>query len=116
MLGLGEEPDEIRQVMRELREIGVDILTLGQYLRPSPKHLAVARFAPPEEFADNKAAALAMGFPHVESGPMVRSSYHADGQRDIVLALRKDRVGASEPSSRDPVAGGAGPSQGPEYR
>jgi lipoic acid synthetase len=88
MLGLGEEPEEIRQVMRELREIGVDILTLGQYLRPSPKHLAVARFAPPDEFAAHKAAALAMGFPHVESGPMVRSSYHADGQRDIVLGLR----------------------------
>jgi len=117
MLGLGEEPDEVRQVMRELREIGADILTLGQYLRPSPKHLAVARFAPPEEFVALKAEALAMGFPHVESGPMVRSSYHADGQRDIVLALRgsrSDRVGASELRSRDPVGGGAGPSQGPE--
>jgi lipoate synthase len=68
--------------------IGVDILTLGQYLRPSPKHLAVARFATPDEFAALKQEALAMGFPHVESGPMVRSSYHADGQRDIVLALR----------------------------
>src|SRR5450432_3638156 len=95
MLGLGEELDEIRQVLRELREIGVDILTLGQYLRPSTKHLAVARFAPPEEFAAHKAEALALGFPHVESGPMVRSSYHADGQRDIVLALRNDRAGTS---------------------
>jgi lipoic acid synthetase len=114
MLGLGEEPDEVRQVMRELREIGVDILTLGQYLRPSPKHLAVARFAPPDEFAAHKAAALAIGFPHVESGPMVRSSYHADGQRDIVLALRKHRVGEDELRSCEPVAGGAGPSQGPE--
>ena len=114
MLGLGEEPDEIRQVMGELREIGVDILTLGQYLRPSPKHLAVARFAPPEEFAAHKAAALAMGFPHVESGPMVRSSYHADGQRDIVLALGKQRVGVDELRSSEPIAGGAGPSQGPE--
>jgi lipoic acid synthetase len=88
MLGLGEELDELRAVFRELREIGVDILTLGQYLRPSPKHLAVARFATPDEFAMLKHEALAMGFPHVESGPMVRSSYHADGQRDIVLALR----------------------------
>jgi lipoic acid synthetase len=88
MLGLGEEMDELRAVFRELREIGVDILTLGQYLRPSPKHLAVARFATPDEFAALKQEALAMGFPHVESGPMVRSSYHADGQRDIVLALR----------------------------
>jgi lipoic acid synthetase len=88
MLGLGEELDEVRAVLRELREIGVDILTLGQYLRPSPKHLAVARFVPPAEFDLLKAEALALGFPHVESGPMVRSSYHADGQRDIVLALR----------------------------
>ena len=88
MLGLGEELDEVRAVLRELREIGVDILTLGQYLRPSRKHLAVARFVHPDEFAALKAEALAMGFPHVEAGPMVRSSYHADGQRDIVQALR----------------------------
>ena len=88
MLGLGEDLDEVRAVLRELREIGVDILTLGQYLRPSRKHLAVARFVHPDEFAALKAEALAMGFPHVESGPMVRSSYHADGQRDIVRELR----------------------------
>jgi len=87
MLGLGEELDEVRQVMGELRDIGVDILTLGQYLRPSRGHLPVARFVPPDEFAALKSEALAMGFPHVESGPMVRSSYHADGQRDIVQAL-----------------------------
>jgi lipoic acid synthetase len=94
MLGLGEELDEVRQVMRELREIGVDILTLGQYLRPSPAHLEVARFATPEEFAWLREEGLALGFPHVESGPMVRSSYHADGQRDIVreLAARRDRI------------------------
>jgi len=89
MLGLGEEADEVRTVLGELREIGVDILTLGQYLRPSRKHLPVARFAPPDEFAAWQAEALALGFPHVESGPMVRSSYHADGQRDIVLRLRE---------------------------
>jgi lipoic acid synthetase len=88
MLGLGEEEAEVRQVLAELREIGVDILTLGQYLRPSRKHLPVARFPHPDEFAAWKAEALALGFPHVESGPMVRSSYHADGQRDIVMALR----------------------------
>lgn len=95
MLGLGEELDEVREVMRELREIGVDILTLGQYLRPSPAHLAVARFATPDEFAALRSEALAMGFPHVESGPMVRSSYHADGQRDIVreLAARRAATG-----------------------
>ncbi|HVR61366.1 MAG TPA: lipoyl synthase [Polyangia bacterium] len=87
MLGLGEELDEVRTVLRELREIGADILTLGQYLRPSRNHLPVARFVHPDEFAALKTEALALGFPHVESGPMVRSSYHADGQRDIVRAL-----------------------------
>ena len=97
MLGLGEELDEVRAVLRELREIGVDILTLGQYLRPSRKHLAVARFVHPDEFAALKAEALAMGFPHVESGPMVRSSYHADGQRDIVRALRESSRRARPP-------------------
>lgn len=96
MLGLGEELEEVRQVIRELRDIGVDILTLGQYLRPSPKHLAVARFAHPDEFASLRDEALALGFPHVESGPMVRSSYHADGQRDIVLALRERHRGGAD--------------------
>ncbi len=91
MLGLGEEMDEIRQVMRETRAIGVDILTLGQYLRPSRQHLALERYVPPEEFAELKQEALAMGFPHVESGPMVRSSYHADGQRDIVRDLTRQK-------------------------
>jgi lipoyl synthase len=91
MLGLGEALDEVRQVMRELRDIGVDILTLGQYLRPSARHLPVARFATPEEFAALGREGLAMGFPHVESGPMVRSSYHADGQRDIVRELAARR-------------------------
>jgi lipoic acid synthetase len=94
MLGLGEELYEVRAVLGELRAIGVDILTLGQYLRPSAAHLPVARFVPPDEFAQLKTEALALGFPHVESGPMVRSSYHADGQRDIVLALR-ERAGQS---------------------
>ena len=98
MLGLGEELAEVRQVLGELREIGVDILTLGQYLRPSRGHLAVARFVPPDEFAALKAEAVALGFPHVESGPMVRSSYHADGQRDIVRALAASR--ASQPRAR----------------
>jgi lipoyl synthase len=87
MLGLGETLDEVRQVLHETRAIGVDILTLGQYLRPSRNHLPVARYVTPEEFSDLKQEALALGFPHVESGPMVRSSYHADGQRDIVRAL-----------------------------
>jgi lipoic acid synthetase len=87
MVGLGEEMHEVKAVMRDQRSWGVDILTLGQYLRPSRGHLPVARFVTPDEFADLKGEALALGFPHVESAPMVRSSYHADGQRDIVRAL-----------------------------
>ncbi|MGD0666596.1 MAG: lipoyl synthase [Bryobacteraceae bacterium] len=77
MLGLGETNAEVLQVMRDLREHGVDILTLGQYLRPSPKHLPIVRYVPPEEFAELRAAAREMGFGHVEAGPLVRSSYHA---------------------------------------
>jgi lipoic acid synthetase len=92
MLGLGEELDEVRTVLRETRDIGVDILTLGQYLRPSRQHLAVERYVTPDEFAMLRAEALALGFPHVEAGPMVRSSYHADGQRDIVLRIAAERA------------------------
>jgi lipoic acid synthetase len=77
MLGLGEERDELVQVLRDLRAAGCDILTLGQYLRPSPDHLPVVRYVPPSEFAELKAIGLALGFRHVESGPLVRSSYHA---------------------------------------
>jgi lipoic acid synthetase len=87
MLGLGESLDEVREVMRDARRIGVDILTLGQYLQPSKRHLPIARYVHPDEFAQLKAEAAALGFPHVESGPLVRSSYHADGQRDIVREL-----------------------------
>jgi len=79
MLGLGETNAEILQVMRDLRANRVDILTLGQYLRPSPKHLPIVRYAPPEEFAELRVAAREMGFGHVEAGPLVRSSYHASG-------------------------------------
>jgi lipoic acid synthetase len=78
MLGLGETIDEVLQVMRDLREHNVDILTLGQYLRPSPKHLPIVRYVAPAEFADLRKAGIGMGFAHVEAGPLVRSSYHAD--------------------------------------
>jgi lipoyl synthase len=77
MLGLGETPDEVLSVMRDLRAHGVDILTLGQYLRPSPKHLPIVRYVTPEEFAAFQKTGYEMGFQHVESGPLVRSSYHA---------------------------------------
>lgn len=78
MLGLGESPDELEMAFEDLRQAGVDLLTLGQYLRPSPAHLAVRRYVPPEEFARWKTAALARGFAGVEAGPLVRSSYHAE--------------------------------------
>jgi lipoic acid synthetase len=77
MLGLGETAEEVRQVMRDLRAHRVDVLTLGQYLRPSPKHLPIVRYVPPEEFDEFRRDGLEMGFAHVESGPLVRSSYHA---------------------------------------
>ncbi len=77
MLGLGEAREEVEEVMRDLREHGVDIVTLGQYLRPSPEHLPILRYVPREEFAEYRSFGQALGFAHVESGPLVRSSYHA---------------------------------------
>ena len=77
MLGLGETSDEVLGVMKDLRACRVDVLTLGQYLRPSPRHLPVARYVAPAEFDEFRREGYAMGFVHVESGPLVRSSYHA---------------------------------------
>jgi lipoic acid synthetase len=77
MVGLGEDWDELLLAMRELRGVGVDILTIGQYLRPSASHLPVARYYTPEEFAELGRLGRDMGYRHVESGPLVRSSYHA---------------------------------------
>jgi lipoic acid synthetase len=80
MLGLGELPAEVLGVMADLRGSGCDILTLGQYLRPTKDHLPVERYVPPAEFAEFREKGMALGFRHVESGPLVRSSYHAAGQ------------------------------------
>jgi lipoic acid synthetase len=80
MLGLGETDAEVLEVLRDLRAHDVDMLTVGQYLQPSLHHLPVERFVPPEQFAEFERVALAMGFISVASGPMVRSSYHADRQ------------------------------------
>jgi len=80
MVGLGESHEELLDVFRRMREHSIDVLTVGQYLRPSAKHAEVVRYYRPEEFAELKTAAQAMGFAHVESGPLVRSSYHADEQ------------------------------------
>jgi len=78
MLGLGEREDEVLAAMADLRQVGCDILTLGQYLQPTLEHLPVVEFVPPARFAEYKRIAEEMGFVHVASGPMVRSSYHAD--------------------------------------
>jgi len=83
MVGLGETTDELIEVFRDLGSRGVDILTVGQYLRPSKDHLPMARFYTPAEFVYLKEEALKFGFTHVESGPMVRSSYHAHEQADV---------------------------------
>jgi lipoic acid synthetase len=81
MLGLGESDDEVLEVMRELKAAGVDVVTLGQYLQPTRDHLPVQRFVRPEEFERFREAGAAMGFLHVEAGPLVRSSYHAERHR-----------------------------------
>jgi len=77
ILGMGETTEEVVAVMRDLREVDVDILTLGQYLRPSENHIALDRYYTPEEFRELRDIGMDMGFRHVESGPLVRSSYHA---------------------------------------
>jgi lipoic acid synthetase len=95
MLGLGEEMAEVREVLRELGDLGCDIVTLGQYLRPSKGHLPVERYVHPDEFQQLKQEALSLGIAHVEAGPLVRSSYHADGQAEIIQSLRAGRIQAS---------------------
>lgn len=80
MLGIGERKEEIAQAMRDLRGAGADVLTIGQYLQPSPQHLPVGRWVTPDEFREWKEFGLGIGFGVVESGPLVRSSYHADEQ------------------------------------
>jgi len=82
MVGIGEETDELLEVFRDLGERGVDILTIGQYLRPSKDHLPMTRYYTPAEFVSLKEEALKFGFKHVESGPLVRSSYHAHEQAE----------------------------------
>lgn len=78
MLGMGETDEEIRETLADLRAVGVDIITMGQYLQPTSRHLKVDRYVTPEEFAKYKDWAVAMGYEFVESGPLVRSSYHAE--------------------------------------
>ncbi len=89
MLGLGETREEVLQTMRDLRESGVDVITLGQYLQPTRNHLPVMRFAHPDEFAEYRQAGYEMGFDYVESGPLVRSSYHSE--RHVFAGIGKQQ-------------------------
>jgi lipoyl synthase len=94
MVGMGETDDEVFQTMRDLRGVGVDIVTLGQYLRPTPKHAAVARFVEPERFAEYERFGRELGFEYVASGPLVRSSYHA-AEGFVAARVRGNRSGAN---------------------
>jgi lipoic acid synthetase len=96
MLGLGETTEQVLDAMRDLVNAGVQVLNLGQYLRPSKRHLPVMRWVKPEEFDFLKAEGERMGFEHVEAGPLVRSSYMADAQAERVAAARAARAQASE--------------------
>jgi lipoyl synthase len=89
MVGLGEEREELVATFRDLRQVGCGVLTIGQYLRPSPAHAAMARYYTPAEFAELKRVALDLGFVHVESGPLVRSSYHAHETADAYAAAAR---------------------------
>jgi lipoic acid synthetase len=107
MVGLGEEREELLATFRDLRSVDCDILTIGQYLRPTMEHLPLVRYYTPEEFAALRDDALAMGFKHVESGPLVRSSYHARDQvpsDSPALRGRRARDAATASTVRGEVA------------
>ena len=95
MVGLGETREELSQAFRDLRVVDCDILTVGQYLRPTTNHLPLVRYYHPTEFAEMKAEALELGFKHVESGPLVRSSYHARDQVPVAARQRRSSVAAA---------------------
>jgi lipoic acid synthetase len=96
ILGMGETREELLQTMTDLRSVDCDILTLGQYLRPGPDYHPIDRYYTPDEFAELKTIGLEMGFKYVESGPLVRSSYHADEQAQAVRAIRVKSVSAAK--------------------
>jgi lipoic acid synthetase len=103
MLGLGESLDEVQEVIAQVADLGLSILTLGQYLQPSKQHLPIERYVHPDEFAQLREDALARGIPHVESGPLVRSSYHAEGQAELVARLQAAHGKIGFASLRPPV-------------
>ena len=94
MLGLGETTEEVKETMRDLREWGVDILTIGQYLQPTIKHLPIERYYRPEEFEELKDFGMEIGFRWVESGPLVRSSYHAEKQVRALSTVHRELYGS----------------------
>ncbi|HAZ00504.1 MAG TPA: lipoyl synthase, partial [Opitutae bacterium] len=100
MLGIGEKEDEIKEVLQDMVKVGVDILTIGQYLQPSKQHADIDRWVTPEEFARWKEYALEIGFGVCESGPMIRSSYHAEEQsaKYDVRARRRQMLAELETS------------------
>jgi len=98
MLGLGETLEEVKAVMGDLRDWGVDILTIGQYLQPTKQHLPIERYYTLEEFAELKRYGLEIGFRWVESGPLVRSSYHAEQQVRALSAVHRQLYGAGRPA------------------
>jgi len=95
MVGLGETKEEVKETMRDLREWGVDILTIGQYLQPTVKHLPIERYYRPEEFVELKDFGMEIGFRWVESGPLVRSSYHAEKQVQALSKVHRELYGAA---------------------
>ena len=101
MVGLGEEWDEVVQTLRDLNAVGCRIVTIGQYLRPSLANVPMSRYYTPAEFAELKRIGLELGIGHVESGPLVRSSYHAHEQTEAYEASR-----TAEPSAWLPPSGG----------
>jgi len=107
MVGLGETRPELHQAFVDLRAVDCDILTLGQYLRPSVEHLPVERYYHPDEFAEMREEALALGFKHVESGPLVRSSYHARDQVPDAEARRAARAASGGAATGGAASGGA---------
>ena len=88
ILGMGETFEEVIHTLRDLRDVGCDLLTVGQYLQPSPKHVQLEKFYTPQEFESIKSIALEMGFVYVASGPLVRSSYHAEEQYEAMNKVR----------------------------
>ncbi|MGH7326415.1 MAG: lipoyl synthase [Candidatus Rokuibacteriota bacterium] len=108
ILGLGETGEELVATMRDLRDADVAILTLGQYLRPSPQHLPVVKYYHPDEFADLARVGRQLGFAHVEAGPLVRSSYHAKRQTASASAIMVDQACGAQPTSNRPPTVQAG--------